>query len=86
MNSKRVLQILLLVFHVLWQADANVTENNEESIKNEVFARIVNGSQIDDRTKWPWLVAFKNNEENKYFCSGTLISSRHVLSGEQNIT
>ena len=33
-------------------------------------------------SKWPWLVAFFYWPGNEFMCSGSLISSRHVLSGE----
>lgn len=31
---------------------------------------------------WPWLVAFKYWPDDKLQCSGTLISEKHVLTGE----
>jgi hypothetical protein len=30
---------------------------------------------------WPWLVALVHKELNTFFCSGSLVSSRHVLTG-----
>lgn len=37
----------------------------------------------EEANKWPWLVAFINWPKNEFICSGSLISSRHVLSGEK---
>ena len=50
----------------------------------EVSFRMVGGDSVVDRTKWPWLAAFTHNEGNNYFCGGSLISKRHVLSGKEN--
>jgi hypothetical protein len=31
---------------------------------------------------WPWLVALKHRYTEKFFCGGSLVSERHVISGE----
>jgi secreted trypsin-like serine protease len=39
---------------------------------------------IDGLTKigdWPWVTAFVYKPENSFFCTGSLISKKHVLSG-----
>ena len=43
---------------------------------------IIGGSQVE-RGKWPWIVAlFKTvNNDSKFFCGGTLISNKHVVTG-----
>ena len=56
---------------------------NEIEEDFEVSFRMVGGDSVVDRTKWPWLVAFTHNEGNNYFCGGSLISKRHVLSGKK---
>lgn len=48
----------------------SVTEHNE--VKKIVAVCLV---------EWPWLVAFFNKVEGKFFCSGSLISQKHVVSG-----
>ena len=44
---------------------------------------IFNGESAQDR-QWPWAVALYLNDGKyrNYFCSGTLISDRFVLTGE----
>jgi secreted trypsin-like serine protease len=32
---------------------------------------------------WPWLVALIQKPKNDFFCSGSLISAKYVISGEQ---
>lgn len=37
-----------------------------------------------ERGEWPFLTALfkvKEEEENEFFCGGTLVSSKHVLTG-----
>lgn len=33
------------------------------------------------RGQWPYLVALVNVAENSFFCGGSLISAKHVLTG-----
>lgn len=35
------------------------------------------------RGQWPYLVALVNVAENSFFCGGSLISAKHVLTGEK---
>lgn len=35
------------------------------------------------KNEWPWLVAFVDRQSESFFCCGSLISSKHVLSGEK---
>lgn len=49
---------------------------------DEESGLIINGTKIP-RGKWPWLVALFVVEENKFFCGATLISDRHILSGDK---
>lgn len=40
------------------------------------------GRKFANDNDWPWLVGFVYQPFNHLFCSGHLISARHVLSGE----
>jgi hypothetical protein len=33
---------------------------------------------------WPWLVAFLYRPFEEFFCSGSLITAKHVVSGEKS--
>ena len=40
--------------------------------------------KLAEEGQWPWAVALniKNGNQRQYFCSGTLISDQHVITGE----
>lgn len=42
---------------------------------------VIGGSKIR-RGQWPFLVALHHLEDKTFFCGGSLISTRHVLTGE----
>jgi secreted trypsin-like serine protease len=44
-----------------------------------------NGRLAEDG-QWPWAAAlyYKDGNSRRYYCSGTLIDSQHVLTGEKN--
>lgn len=52
---------------------------------DEESGLIIGGTKTP-RGKWPWLVALFVVEENKFFCGATLISDRHILSGDKKFT
>lgn len=43
------------------------------------------GGEKAEQNSWPWLVAFLYVPKNSFFCGGSLISKRHVLSGKKII-
>jgi Trypsin len=43
--------------------------------------RIIGGERVQSN-EWPWLVVFVYSSENEFFCAGSLVSSKHVISGE----
>lgn len=50
-------------------------------VKDFRSSRIVNGDAAW-KNEWPWLVAFVKIPEEKFFCGGSLVSRKHILSGE----
>lgn len=46
------------------------------------FVGTVFGGKATKKGDWPWMVAFTRRPEDIFFCSGNLISKKHVLSGE----
>jgi secreted trypsin-like serine protease len=48
---------------------------------SNVDVRIIGGTQ-SKKDDWPWLVAFFGRVAGNFFCAGSLISDKHVLTGE----
>lgn len=46
-----------------------------------IESRIINGAQ-SVKGKWPFLAALYYVEDSKFFCGSTLISRKHVLTGD----
>jgi secreted trypsin-like serine protease len=49
--------------------------------KPESVGKTLIGQELASNS-WPWVVALINRQNLQFFCGGTLISSRHVLTGE----
>lgn len=45
--------------------------------------RIFGGGETD-RGQWPFIAALYHTNKSEYFCGGTLISSRHILTGKND--
>lgn len=61
---------------------------SEESSTYELPATLFHAEAINLREprKYPWLSAFLSRQSRKYFCTGSLISAQHILSGRSKIT
>jgi secreted trypsin-like serine protease len=46
---------------------------------------LILGGETFERGAWPWMVAMftQKNKVEKFFCSGTLVSSTKVVTGEK---
>lgn len=49
------------------------------------FGGTIFGGEKSRKTEFPWMVALVDRKLNKFFCGGTLISAKHVLSGKTSI-
>lgn len=43
---------------------------------------LVHGGERFIRGAWPWMVALVDQKTSYYFCSGTFVSEKRVLTGE----
>lgn len=50
--------------------------------QRRVLSGTIFGGSSTSRGQWPWLVAFVYRFSEKFFCGGSLISTKHVLSGK----
>lgn len=57
--------------------------SNEECGKRKGFVALSFGGEQARKNDWPWLVAFIHREKNQFFCGGSLLGRKHVLSGEK---
>lgn len=46
-----------------------------------VGAELIVGGQNSTVNAWPWAAALFSKTENSFFCPGTLISEKHVITG-----
>jgi secreted trypsin-like serine protease len=62
------------------------SSSNEQCKKGSggVVGLIVGGEKAT-AGDWRWVVAFKYRPSGKYFCGGSLISNRHILSGKYEV-
>jgi serine protease 56 len=83
MKFKRISVILLTILDIC----VNTNSAQVKCGRKSVASGNVHGGEPAKLNEWPWLVALRhqNAEVNKFFCGGTLISKRHVLSGERMI-
>lgn len=42
----------------------------------------VYGGKLVEANSWPWLVAFMKEPENTFFCGGSYVSKRFIVSGK----
>ena len=81
-------KILLVVFVVVCETlgdkfPMNQTCGLKESSSEPLsFGPGTYGVAETKKSEWPWLVAFIYWPESKFFCAGSLISEKHVLSGK----
>jgi hypothetical protein len=67
---------------VIFIAICCISVNSEEFGMECGRKRGAEDSEVDNN-KWPWLVGFVYQPYDEFFCSGHLISERHVLSGKK---
>lgn len=67
-----------------------VAEANLENCKaSRIVSRIFGGVKVRKgkcrKTEVPWLVALYNRQYGRFFCAGSLISEKHILSGNPDV-
>jgi secreted trypsin-like serine protease len=60
-------------------AAATVTRDCGKRLAPRAF--VYNGKQAKPYS-WPWLAAFTYRDNDEYFCAGSLVSKRHVVTGQ----
>lgn len=72
-----------VAFCVLKVQGKSVT-SDQECGHQFVAQGLAYGAERTKYLEWPWLIALKYREKNKddFFCGGSLVSKRHVITGE----
>jgi secreted trypsin-like serine protease len=74
----------LLSFLVILVIQSSAKSNTRKCGTSVVGGGNLSGGQDTKRHSWPWLVALQyQRHENfgQFFCAGSLVSAKHVLSG-----
>lgn len=80
MSRSLSVRVLSVAFLIIFQLCGNQVEENECGTTNCTLPLVAKGTQTH-RGEWPFLTALYLVEGPKYQCGGTLISSKHVLTG-----
>jgi hypothetical protein len=70
--------VSILVFFITFL----VTSNGQDCGRVKVSGSLTIGSEHAVRGQWPWLVPLLRNESDKFFCGSTIVSEKHLLTGE----
>ena len=73
---------IFILFVILEQANSTVTCGRKNGVRGNVF-----GGKPTKPNTWPWLVTFLHRiKKNKtFFCGGSLVSAKHVVSGSKEM-
>jgi secreted trypsin-like serine protease len=78
MDLRTALVFLITVYCVLGLSN----DSDEQCKKRRGFTGHIFGGERAKKGDWRWVVAFWHWKSQKYFCGGSLISSKHILSGK----
>ena len=81
MKFKEVLVIVFFLFVIFVQSNPTPRCGKKNGVQGSVF-----GGESTKPNTWPWLVAFLHRKKlkNTFFCGGSLVSVKHVVSGMKN--
>lgn len=71
--------LCFLSFFILISLSKSV--RNDCGLADQTSGLIIGGANTS-QGKWPWLVALVRKSDEKFFCGATLISSKHILTGD----
>ena len=81
MKFKEVFVVLLLFFVISVQSNPTLDCGKKNGVQGNVY-----GGDPTKPNTWPWIVAFLHRVKKKktFFCGGSLVSAKHVVSGKTN--
>ena len=79
-----LVSVLLLFFFKVVFSSGSLTKvkrySEDQCGKPLIVDGLIYNGVISEKDKWPFLAAFFDNVRRKFFCGGSLISRRHILS------
>lgn len=72
MSVAKLFYFLLVIKYVTAEECGNV----------KYSSGLIFGGTYAKQGQWPWLCTLHDTTSDEFFCGSTLISSRHVLTGE----
>lgn len=81
MKISEVFVALVTVCFIFELAEANLENCKASRIVNRIFGGVKVRKGKCRKTEVPWLVALYNRQYGRFFCAGSLISEKHILSG-----
>lgn len=81
-SGMRAKYFLSLVTSLCFVCGIFAIEVLECGLGKSEYEGFVFGGQPAAKGAWPWLVALIHRKHEKFFCGGSLISAKHVLSGK----
>ena len=70
------------LFHLIISITLIKSLDSQECGRVKVGTSFSVGSEYATRGQWPWLAPLFYRKDDEFFCGSTLISKRHLLSGE----
>ena len=85
MQFKKVILVIIAIFWTCVQTSP--VENEQDCGRKVVDLDLPDNENSLNTNNWPWLVAFTHRVvgSRNFFCGGSLVSVKHVVSGENNV-
>lgn len=76
-------EFAILIVFVAFTVNANPNRIERHCGKKDNSVGLVFGGENSTQNAWPWLAIFQRVIDNQVFCGGSLVSVKHVVSGEK---
>lgn len=80
-NVSNFCSIIIVITFCVFQ---NNRVNGMECGRVNLTRPVVESGNVILRNEWPFIAALYEKRPTEFFCGGTVISSRHVLTGNNN--
>lgn len=84
-SSEMRLQIFLLFFSATFYVAFSAKRMKFKCGQKHATNGFIFGGTPTSPHEWPWLVAMIYTPYDQYFCSGSIVSRKHVVSGDSTL-